>query len=1820
MRLLGLAVALLLTIAALMLPDSQKSHAQTVLPTVSIYATEKVVIKEGTAASFTIVADPAPPSALAVAVSIGQSSRVVSKMGPIPKADAMRSYTIPAGNTHKTFTIQTTDHPDKNSYDDHFPRYDKDGVQLPGFLTPYNGPNRCGAVTALLVAGSTYKIASPRNIIVDVYDANTSRPGCNVDESSKARSILASVVSISPGADVTEGSPAQFTLDIAPPAITDFTLNLTVSDGSGSDFVSTDDENSQSVSIAVGESSKSFSVATTRDNIDEPNGEVTVAIADGTGYYTPSASSASVGVLDDDATKVTLDAATSADIPETDGTKEISATLSRPLVSSEALDVEVNFEGAATPGTDYTVAGTARDGISYGSLTNGSVVITFTGGSGASDSAALTLAATSDDVAEDDEAVKVKLGALSSNSGVNLGGGATHSNIILLFTILDDDRPPSVGSITVGSVTQTSATATVNLADAGTAQKTVYLRHRAGGGSWGTAQSGATNGASEDFTISGLNPGTAYEVEASLANDFSGSVTVTFTTLAPPPSASSVSISGITQTSATATVSIANAGTAQKTVYLRYRASGGSWGAAQSGTTSGSSRAFGLTGLTAGTTYNVQASLANDFSGSQTATFTTLSPPQQLPNPTPTATPSPSASSVSISGITQTSATATVNIANAGAAQKTVYLRHRASGGSWGAAQSGTTSGASGAFSLTGLTAGTTYNVQASLANDFSGSQTATFTTLSPPQQLPNPTPTATPSPSASSVSISGITQTSATATVNIANAGAAQKTVYLRHRASGGSWGAAQSGTTSGASGAFSLTGLTAGTTYNVQASLANDFSGSQTATFTTLSQSGLQSDPGLQSQPNLAGLQVSDITQISAVANAQIENPGTGENTAYLRHRELGSNQWSAIDSETSEGETISFYINSLDPGATCEVQVSLDSDFETYEYATFTTLAAEPSVSAVSISDITQTSATATVSIDDAGTAQKTVYLRQRASGEQWGAAQTKTTGDASTTFSLTNLSVETSYEVEASLSSDFTISKSATFTTLAAEPIVSAVSISDITQISAVADAQIENPGTEENTAYLRHRELGTTQWSAIDSETSEGETISFYINSLDPGATCEVQVSLDSDFETYKYATFTTLAAEPSVSAVSISDITQTSATATVSIADAGTAQKSVYLRHRASGVTNWSIAPKATISGTSANFGIVGLTPGTAYEAQASLSSDFSTYTEALFTTAAPDPSVSSISISNITQTSAAATVNIANAGTTKKMVYLHYRANGEAWSALQSYTTTFASATFNLTGLIVDAQYEVEASLDATFSVTASRTFNTLPLAPVVSSISIASLEAENIGRNGATVSATIADSQGESQPVYVRHRQSRYIAWGTTQQTDSVDDIASFRLRGLSSGTEYIAEASLDSSFPDSASMSVTFTTKERGDDDDSSSEVVAQAARTVDVPLPGFSPQMLRFTAIEGGDNPSPQTFSVWNRSQGTMDFTLPNQQGWLSQQPTSGTSNGPADPVTITAAVDSSELASGQYVDIINIDVISSGRTPGQVIVALDVLPPDYIRQFVSRDEGGTVILPDGTVKIVVQPVAPPKDVDIELMKLNLQAHGAPPGERERVVVAIESNTYEPGGGDTPEDVAYLPYVTLWVMLPGGEEAACAEGRVRLYSVQGDWSLLEHRCETDDSGSVWAVADVERLGALALVIDDSPATPTPTPAAAAMATPTGSVISDVTSATVRTSLPAMSPTPVPTAVPTAVPVPVAQAAAAPEPKTMPTPTATAVPATVEPPATAMQASVDPDGSGGMNGVILAAIGLPMLLSAMLIGYLLYRERRRRNEAEL
>ena len=1518
----------------------------------------------------------------------------------------------------------------------------------------------------------------------------------------------------------------------------------------------------------------------------------------------------------------------------------------------------------------------------------------------------------------------------------------TTKKVTATFTTLEDPNgtpTPSVSSVGVSNITMTTATATVNIANPGTAQNTVNLRYSMKDANVWTDKDKSDTGSTVAIDLSGLIAGTTYEVEAWLSTDASKKVTATFTTSS-APSISSISVGSITKTSASAAVNIANPGTAQNTVNLRYSIDGEDIWTDHTKSETGSTVSFPLSGLTAGATYEVEAWLGSDTDNKATATFTTTLPAVEPPppplqrspvNPTPpvikspevssvradnitkttaravvdidhhdgteltvelryqvkadvqdwttgaktaeatsSASPAtknlesltpgteyvlqasfddtfpddatqeytfrterqPSIQSVSVSNVGRNSARATINIADSDGSTQTAKLQYRTTSpqGQWSTPPlEETSTDATAVIDLDSLTADTDYEVQAWLATDVTNKKTDTFRTSQAQQQR---SPVAQ-KPSISSVTFINIMQTSAVTNVSLKNAGTGQKIVRLHYRADGTTaWSTPPKSSKTKSSGrTISLTGLAAGTTYEVQVWLNSGTppSGTQIYEFTTLEE--------VVSDPSISNLEFENIGQTSATAMVKIADAGTDMKEVYLKHSIQGEDNWSMLPTPTTTyRDSASIALDGLQEQTIYEVAVALSGDFNGMTIGTFTTLAG-PNLSGVSISGITQTSAVATVNIANAGTAQKTVYLRHRRFGEtEWDTAQTKTTTDESAAFDLTGLSPQTKYEVETALSSDFTATMTAAFTTLSPDPGLSGITVKDIRQTIATAKIEIANPGDSPHTVHLRYRTTTPQgEWSSVqtadtvkvtvEKEQSNGETTEIVtgratinMSGLSADTEYEVQASLDSAFEETLSATFTTLR-YPSLSGIDVTDITKTTATAELAIADPDGSSQTVHLRYRTTTPQgDWSGALTTTSTTAEASINLTGLITDTEYEVEVSLTSDFTVAVSDTFRTLPPDPVVSKVSMNSIRQTTATAAIDIANVNGGSQTVSLRYRTitpRGD-WSDIQTTMSTTAEASIDLSGLTPGTEYDVQASLDGSFPTVRTKhtTFTTLRYP------SIDSVEAENIGRNGATISATIADSHGAVQTVYVRHSRAQYTAWRPTQQTDSVEDVASIRLRGLSSGTEYIAEASLDSSFSPDETKSVTFTTRSR-DDDDSSSEVVAQAARAVNVPLLGLSPQMLRFTAIEGGDNPPPQAFLVWNRAQGSMSFNLSNQQEWLSQQPTSGVSNGPDDQVTITASVDSSALASGQYVDVINIEVTSSGKSPGQVIVVLDVLPPDYIRQFVSRDEGGVVVLPDGTVKIAVQPLSPPKDVDIELMKLNLQAYDQPPGEKERVVVAIESNTYPPGG-DTPEDVAYSPYVELWVQLPQEDAAACDEGKTRVYSVEAEtWSLVEHRCETDESDKVWVVAQVERLGAFALVIDDAPVSPTPTPVAAAVAatpTPTAIPASAPAVAVQRISLPAQPPTPVPTSVPTAVPMPNVKTTIA--PTMMPTPTPTAVPAGNEPSAPTMQASAGDGGSGGFGKIILAALGVPMLIGTLIVVYLLRRERLRREAAGL
>ncbi|MYD93111.1 MAG: hypothetical protein F4Y02_05340, partial [Chloroflexi bacterium] len=145
---------------------------------------------------------------------------------------------------------------------------------------------------------------------------------------------------------VTEGTAATFTVTADPAPSADLTVNLSVSEAQGSDYVAAGDEGSKTVTITSGSTTATYSVTTQGDSADEPNGSVRVAVASGAGYTVGSESSALVLVNDDDAppptvTNVAISSTPSHDADDS-GTPEtygLDAKIRVRLTFSEAVTV-----------------------------------------------------------------------------------------------------------------------------------------------------------------------------------------------------------------------------------------------------------------------------------------------------------------------------------------------------------------------------------------------------------------------------------------------------------------------------------------------------------------------------------------------------------------------------------------------------------------------------------------------------------------------------------------------------------------------------------------------------------------------------------------------------------------------------------------------------------------------------------------------------------------------------------------------------------------------------------------------------------------------------------------------------------------------------------------------------------------------------------------------------------------------------------------------------------------------------------------------------------------------------------------------------------------------------------------------------------------------------------------------------------------------------------------------------------------------------------------------------------------------------------------
>ena len=411
---------------------SDDDDAPPATPVISIAAGSGVT--EGSDATFTVTASPAPTTALTVSVTISQSGDYVTT--------GSRSVTIPTSGT-KTFAVTTTDDSDDEA--------DGSVTVILSSGTGYTVSSSASTATvavsdnddAQLVSQAIIDSCVSNSLLVTVrryYDANKDRApsyGRNwkrvlitfrvVQDSQltpftaaealageqvwfgwkPVREALECIeaatvpppppppppsdpeISISAGTAVTEGSDATFTVTASPNPTTALTINLTVSQ-SGNFGAAT---GTDTVTIPT-TGSATYTVSTTNDTNDELDGSVTATLATGTGYTVSGSNKAATVAVsdDDDPPPATPTISIVAGSGITEGS-DASFTVTASPTPTSALTVNVTISqsgsfGATTGSRTITVPTSGSFTITVSTINdntdepNGSVTATVTTGSG----------------------------------------------------------------------------------------------------------------------------------------------------------------------------------------------------------------------------------------------------------------------------------------------------------------------------------------------------------------------------------------------------------------------------------------------------------------------------------------------------------------------------------------------------------------------------------------------------------------------------------------------------------------------------------------------------------------------------------------------------------------------------------------------------------------------------------------------------------------------------------------------------------------------------------------------------------------------------------------------------------------------------------------------------------------------------------------------------------------------------------------------------------------------------------------------------------------------------------------------------------------------------------------------------------------------------------------------------------------------------------------------------------------------------------------------------------------------------------------------
>ena len=444
-------------------------------PTVTISAGSGV--NEGSPASFTVTASPAPGSPITVSLTVGQSGDYAAS-----GTTGGKSVTIPTGGS-ATYSVATVDDGKDeangsitvrvnggNGYDvgssatatvsvtDDDPTPEQETAdscktndagllaQVEAKVARHGTSGRAdllemfSRVASTMKGKDTYTVAELRSR-PDKQHANWDRPGpnalwqavykeldrleaCRGDAPAKPQSTdTTPEVSVSAGADITEGGAASFTITASPAPTSPLAVSFAISQSG--DYAASGSTGTKTVTIPTS-GSAAYSVATVDDATDEVDGSVTATLASGNGYTLGSPSAATVRVADNDdpPPKASVTITAGPDIAE-GGSASFTITASpaptSPITVSLSVSQSGDYAASGTTGTKSVTVPTAGS-AAYSVATDddatdeadGSVTVTLTGGGGSAydiGSPATATVAVADD---DDPPIEVKIEAVTT--------------------------------------------------------------------------------------------------------------------------------------------------------------------------------------------------------------------------------------------------------------------------------------------------------------------------------------------------------------------------------------------------------------------------------------------------------------------------------------------------------------------------------------------------------------------------------------------------------------------------------------------------------------------------------------------------------------------------------------------------------------------------------------------------------------------------------------------------------------------------------------------------------------------------------------------------------------------------------------------------------------------------------------------------------------------------------------------------------------------------------------------------------------------------------------------------------------------------------------------------------------------------------------------------------------------------------------------------------------------------------------------------------------------------------------------------------------